>query len=202
MLELFPEDKTEFSPSIPDGEVNYCSSFLSTNEADILFAKLLATTPWQSDSITVYGKTYNQPRLTSLHAIDETPYSYSNITMQPNPMTPVLRAILKKIETYSKHSFNAVLLNLYRDGKDSNGWHADNEKELGKNPVIASISLGQERFFHLKHRTIKEERFKLKLAHGSLLLMSGSLQHHWLHQIPKTTRPLEPRINLTFRTLQ
>ena len=122
--------------------------------------------------------------------------------MQPNPMTPVLSAILKKIETYSKHSFNAVLLNLYRDGKDSNGWHADNEKELGKNPVIASISLGQERFFHLKHRTIKEERFKLKLAHGSLLLMSGSLQHHWLHQIPKTTRPLEPRINLTFRALQ
>jgi alkylated DNA repair dioxygenase AlkB len=202
MLELFPKDQTNFSPSIPDGEVNYFPSFLSTNEADILFAKLLATTPWQSDSITVYGKTYDQPRLTSLHAIDETPYSYSNITMQPNPMTPVLSAILKKIETYSKHSFNAVLLNLYRDGKDSNGWHADNEKELGKNPVIASISLGQERFFHLKHRTIKEERFKLKLAHGSLLLMSGSLQHHWLHQIPKTTRPLEPRINLTFRALQ
>ena len=102
MLELFPEDKTEFSPSIPDGEVNYYSSFLSTNEADILFAKLLATTPWQSDSITVYGKTYNQPRLTSLHAIDETLYSYSNITMQPNPMTPVLRDILKKIELLEK----------------------------------------------------------------------------------------------------
>lgn len=201
MLELFPEDKTDFSPSIPDGDVNYYPSFLSTNEADILYAKLLATTPWQKDSITVYGKTYDQPRLTSLHALNNRPYSYSNIIMQPNPMSTVLKNLLHKIERKTKYSFNAVLLNLYRGGKDSNGWHADNEKELGVDPAIASISLGQERFFHLKHRTVKEERFKLKLAHGSLLLMSGALQHHWLHQIPKTSRPLQPRINLTFRKI-
>ena len=94
-----------------------------------------------------------------------------------------------------------VLLNCYRDGKDSNGWHADNEKELGKNPVIASISLGQERFFHLKHRSIKSQRHKILLEHGSLLLMKGETQHHWLHQIPKTTQKIGERINLTFRII-
>ena len=202
MLELFPENNTVLSPSIPDGKIFYYPTFLSKKEADLLYAVFLETTPWQKDNISVYGKTYEQPRLTSLYGLNEKPYSYSNISMYPNPMTPILNDLLSKIENKTEHSFNAVLLNLYRDGKDSNGWHADNEKELGENPIIASISLGQERYFHLKHREIKEERFKIKLAHGSLLLMAGALQHHWLHQIPKTTRPLKQRINLTFRNIK
>ena len=202
MLELFPENNTVLSPSIPDGQIYYYPTFLSKKEADLLYAVFLETTPWQKDNISVYGKTYEQPRLTSLYGVNEKPYSYSNISMYPNPMTPILKDLLSKIENKTEHSFNAVLLNLYRDGKDSNGWHADNEKELGENPIIASISLGQERYFHLKHREIKEERFKIKLAHGSLLLMAGALQHHWLHQIPKTTRPLKQRINLTFRNIK
>lgn len=202
MLELFPENNTVLSPSIPDGQIFYYPTFLSKKEADLLYAVFLETTPWQKDNISVYGKTYAQPRLTSLYGLNEKPYSYSNISMHPNPMTPILKDLLSKIENKTEHSFNAVLLNLYRDGKDSNGWHADNEKELGENPIIASISLGQERYFHLKHREIKEERFKIKLAHGSLLLMAGALQHHWLHQIPKTTRPLKQRINLTFRNIK
>jgi len=202
MLELFPENNTVLSPSIPDGQIFYYPTFLSKKEADLLYAVFLETTPWQKDNISVYGKTYEQPRLTSLYGLNEKPYSYSNISMHPNPMTPILKDLLSKIENKTEHSFNAVLLNLYRDGKDSNGWHADNEKELGENPIIASISLGQERYFHLKHREIKEERFKIKLAHGSLLLMAGALQHHWLHQIPKTTRPLKQRINLTFRNIK
>ena len=202
MLELFPENNTVLSPFIPDGQIFYYPSFLSKKEADLLYAVFLETTPWQKDNISVYGKTYEQPRLTSLYGLNEKPYSYSNISMHPNPMTPILKDLLSKIENKTEHSFNAVLLNLYRDGKDSNGWHADNEKELGENPIIASISLGQERYFHLKHREIKEERFKIKLAHGSLLLMAGALQHHWLHQIPKTTRPLKQRINLTFRNIK
>jgi len=202
MLELFPENNTVLSPSIPDGQIFYYPTFLSKKEADLLYAVFLETTPWQKDNITIYGKTYAQPRLTSLYGLNEKPYSYSNISMHPNPMTPILKDLLSKIENKTEHSFNAVLLNLYRDGKDSNGWHADNEKELGENPIIASISLGQERYFHLKHREIKEERFKIKLAHGSLLLMAGALQHHWLHQIPKTTRPLKQRINLTFRNIK
>ena len=202
MLELFPKNTSVFSPSIPDGELHYFASFLSEEEADSLYGIFLASIPWQKDSITVYGKTYDQPRLTSLHSVDNKPYRYSNITMKPNPMTVELQQLLTKIETHTKHVFNAVLLNLYRDGKDSNGWHADNEKELGQNPAIASISLGEERYFHLKHRTIKSERYKLKLNHGSLLLMSGPLQHHWLHHIPKTTRTIKPRINLTFREIR
>ena len=202
MLELFPENNTVLSPSIPDGKIFYYPTFLSKKEADLLYAVFLETTPWQKDNISVYGKTYEHPRLTSLYGLNEKPYSYSNISMHPNPMTPILKDLLSKIENKTEHSFNAVLLNLYRDGKDSNGWHADNEKELGENPIIASISLGQERYFHLKHREIKEERFKIKLAHGSLLLMAGALQHHWLHQIPKTTRPLKQRINLTFRNIK
>ncbi len=100
-------------------------------------------------------------------------------------MTADLLDLLSKIKALHGDEFNAVLLNLYRDGKDSNGWHADNEKELGKNPVIASISLGEERFFHLKHKKHKEQRLKIKLQHGSLLLMGGTMQHHWLHQIQK-----------------
>ena len=121
--------------------------------------------------------------------------------MHPLPMTKSLLDLIQKINDVYEHGFNAVLLNLYRDGKDSNGWHADNEAELGQNPVIASISLGEERYFHLKHRTQKEQRLKIKLKHGSLLVMGGTMQHHWLHQIPKTTKIISPRINLTFRKI-
>lgn len=202
MKELFPSQTPVYNPQLPDGELHYYPNFLNEVEADFYFKKLLEETPWQADKITVFGKTYDQPRLTSLHAINSTPYSYSNITMNPNPMTTVLRDLLEKIKQIKNHPFNAVLLNLYRNGKDSNGWHADNEKELGENPVIASISLGQERFFHLKHRTLKEERLKINLKHGSLLIMGGKMQHHWLHQIPKTSKPINKRINLTFRFIE
>jgi alkylated DNA repair dioxygenase AlkB len=151
--------------------------------------------PGNKDPITVFGKTYDQPRLTALHANNTKPYSYSGITMYPNQMTTELTAIYERIRTVSSVEFTSVLLNLYRDGKDSNGWHADNEKELGKSPSIASVSFGAQRFFHLKHRTIKEARLKVLLHSGSLLLMEGDTQEKWLHQIPKTAKPIQPRIN-------
>ena len=116
-------------------------------------------------------------------------------------MTEELSAIKKLLEGVSKIDFNSVLINLYRSGKDSNGWHADNEKELGKNPVIASLSFGASRFFHLKHRTQKEAKLTFELEHGSLLLMEGGMQENWLHQISKTAREVKPRINLTFRKI-
>ena len=122
--------------------------------------------------------------------------------MQPHHFTQELLEIKQQIETKTEAIFTTCLLNLYRNGKDSNGWHADNEKELGKNPVIASITLGQERFFHLKHRTHKNLKHKLLLEHGSLLLMQGETQHHWLHQIAKTAKPISERINLTFRVIK
>lgn len=190
-----------WNPNIPDGELVYYPNFLNLNKADELFIKLKNTIPWQQDPIKVFGKTYLQPRLTSLHSINKNEYSYSNITMESKPMTAELIYLKNQISNILINDFNTVLLNHYRDGKDSNGWHADNEKELGVNPVIGSVSLGQERVFHLKHKKNKTDRFKIMLKHGSLLIMSGSMQHNWLHQIPKTSRVINDRINLTFRKI-
>ena len=194
-----PSDGTPLE--LPDARLRYFQYFFNTDEAEHFYSKLSETIPWQQDPITVFGKTYDQPRLTALHANNTKPYSYSGITMYPNQMTTELTAIYERIRTVSSVEFTSVLLNLYRDGKDSNGWHADNEKELGKSPSIASVSFGAQRFFHLKHRTIKEARLKVLLHSGSLLLMEGDTQEKWLHQIPKTAKSIQPRINLTFRKI-
>ena len=186
---------------LPDGQFRYFPSFYAPQKATHLFESLLENIAWQQDPITLFGKTYLQPRLTALYAINDRPYSYSGIQMHPHPMTPLLKDIQQQIESICATTFTSVLLNLYRDGQDSNGWHADDEKELGINPVIASLSLGAERFFHLKHHRLKEERHKLLLEHGSLLIMEGAIQHHWKHQIAKTKRPMASRINLTFRKI-
>ena len=122
--------------------------------------------------------------------------------MEPESMTLTLNSILNKIKNVEVNPFTTVLLNQYRDGKDSNGWHSDDEKELGENPIIASVSFGEERFFHLKHKQHKEKRYKIKLAHGSLLVMGGTIQKHWQHQIAKTKRSIGARINLTFRRIK
>ena len=188
-----------YEPKLQDASVRYYAGFLAKDVADAYFSELLDTIPWQNDPITIFGKTYPQPRMTSLHGHTTDPYGYSGIVMQPNPMTKSLKEIETKIQTLCEERFTTVLLNLYRDGKDSNGWHADDERELGINPVIASVSLGAERYFHLKHKNDKTQRLKFALAHGSLLLMEGSTQHHWKHQVAKTAREVGPRINLTFR---
>ncbi|WP_425237916.1 alpha-ketoglutarate-dependent dioxygenase AlkB family protein [Ulvibacterium sp.] len=188
--------------NLPDSEMVYYPCFLEKNEADTYFELLKKTVPWQQDTIKVFGKEYLQPRLTALYASNERTYSYSNITMRPLPFTGELLEIKKKIEIHTRAKFTTCLLNLYRDGKDSNGWHSDDEKELGTNPVIASLTLGQERFFHLKHKKDKTLRQKILLEHGSLLVMGGKTQNHWLHQIPKTARPIGKRINLTFRVIK
>ena len=186
---------------LPDARLCYFENFFSAAEAIYLFNQLNNKIPWQQDPITIFGKTYNQPRLTALHANNSNPYSYSGITMYPNEMTAELTEIQNRITSVTPVKFTSVLLNLYRDGKDSNGWHADNEKELGKSPVIASVSFGASRFFHLKHRTIKDARLKILLQSGSLLVMEGDTQEKWLHQIPKTVKQIGPRINLTFRKI-
>ncbi len=199
MASLFRE---EIKLQLPDSDIRYYPNFLNSEKADFYFEVLRKNVVWQHDDITIFGKTYAQPRLTALFGTNGKPYSYSNITMQPYEFTPELLEIKNKIEAKTEVVFTTCLLNLYRDGNDSNGWHADNEKELGKNPVIASITLGQERFFHLKHRTRKESKHKLLLEHGSLLLMKGETQQHWLHQIAKTKKPIGERINLTFRLIK
>jgi alkylated DNA repair dioxygenase AlkB len=196
-MRLFNSEKIQIK--LPNAELIYYSEFFVSKEADHYFKEFLNHTNWRQDDIKVFGKTYQQPRLTALYGDSGKPYSYSNITMYPEIFTPELVKIKTLIEQATQHDFNTVLLNLYRNGQDSNGWHADNEKELGKNPVIASVSFGETRPFHFKHRTIKTERHKLDLTHGSLLIMKGEMQHFWLHQIAKTKKPVAPRINLTFR---
>tara|TARA_R110002012_G_scaffold321191_4_gene548032 strand:+ start:19517 stop:20116 length:600 start_codon:yes stop_codon:yes gene_type:complete len=199
MSSLFSD---EINLNLPDSDIWYYPNFFGSIEANDYFNDLKKNTPWQQDTIKVFGKTYAQPRLTALYANNGKPYSYSNITMQPHEFSDTLAHIKNKIEIVAETNFTTCLLNLYRDGKDSNGWHADNEKELGINPVIASVSFGQERFFHLKHRVDKRLKHKILLAHGSLLIMKGETQHHWLHQIPKTAKPIQERINLTFRVIK
>lgn len=198
-MDLFSQEKQHFI--LPNAELIYVPGFFSKQQADNYFKTIKDQTNWQHDDITVFGKTYKQPRLTALFGNTNQTYSYSNITMHPEPFTSTLLDIKTKVESFSKEKFNTLLINLYRDGNDSNGWHADNEKELGINPVIASVSFGEERPFHFKHRSLKNERHKLNLEHGSLLLMKGEMQHYWLHQIAKTKRLIQPRINLTFRRL-
>jgi len=188
--------------NLKNAEVFYYPNYFTTNESMSLFQILTTETLWQQDDIKVFGKTYKQPRLTSLYGSNKRPYSYSNITMYPNEFTSTLLKIKSKIEDTTNEIFTTCLLNQYRDGRDSNGWHADNEKELGQNPVIASVSLGASRMFHLKHRYDKSHKCKLLLESGSLLLMKGTTQHFWLHQVPKTKKQLGSRINLTFRYIK
>ena len=198
-MDLFSKEKMVLK--LPNAEVVYIPDFYNLEKANSYFKILKETIDWQQDFITVFGKTYNQPRLTALYANNNLSYSYSNITMEPKFFTNTLVEIKHDIEAFSKHQFTSVLLNLYRNGNDSNGWHADNEKELGKNPQIVSLSLGTPRTFHFKHRKLKDEKHKLILEHGSLLIMKGEMQHYWLHQIPKTKKEIGERINLTFRTI-
>jgi alkylated DNA repair dioxygenase AlkB len=187
--------------SLPDCDIRLFPDFLSDQEATALFAALMQETPWQQDDIRVFGKTYTQPRLTALYGERGKPYTYSGITMNPHPFTPLLEKLQARLRGYTDETFTTCLLNLYRDGKDSNGWHADNEKSLGPEPVIASVSLGEVRRFKLKHRDRKDLRTAIDLPHGSLLLMQGKTQQKWLHEIPKTRRQVGPRINLTFRRI-
>lgn len=196
-MSLFPNSSQKLA--LQGADVVYFPNFIEPKQATLLFQELLEKTPWQQDDIKVFGKVYAQPRLTALYANNGLPYSYSNITMHPHPFTDTLEQLKQKIEETAQTNFTTCLLNLYRDGKDSNGWHADDEKELGSNPSIASISLGTSRVFKLRNKANKTDVHKIILEPGSLLLMQGQTQHHWQHQVPKTTKVITPRINLTFR---
>jgi alkylated DNA repair dioxygenase AlkB len=200
MDSLFPQEKIIFN--LQDAEIEYFPNFFDVEKCKELFSKLLTEVPWQQDNISVFGKTHLQPRLTALYGNEGKAYGYSNIIMQPHNWSPLIMFIKNEIEDVCQENFTTVLLNYYRDGKDSNGWHADNEKELGRNPVIASISFGAERVFQLKHNSIKELKQNILLENGSLLLMKGTTQNYWKHQIPKTVKEIGARINLTFRIIK
>jgi alkylated DNA repair dioxygenase AlkB len=185
---------------IQDGEFIYLPNFFSKSESDFYLKALSEKVLWKQESMNMYGKNIDFPRLTAWYGDDDKPYSFSGITLSPTAWNEDILAIKNKIEPASNVIFNSVLLNRYRSGSDSISWHTDAEKELGKNPVIASANFGETRKFQLRHIETKE-KLEIELKHGSLLIMQGELQHFWQHQVPKSTKPLKERINLTFRVI-
>ena len=194
-------NKKEFQIPLRDAEIWFYPDFFNAEDAAFYFDTFKNQVRWQQEEIKVFGKKHLQPRLTALFGNNAKEYSYSNIKMSPQPFSPNLLEIKKKVEATAATEFTTCLMNYYRSGRDSISWHADDEKELGKNPAIASISLGATRIFHLKHKILTNLRYKIALPSGSLLLMKGPTQHFWLHQIPKTSKSTGERINLTFRRL-
>lgn len=193
-------DLSDLSNLLPrDGEVLYWPQFFAGTDADRLFEGLLTEIEWRQEAIRIFGKSVLQPRRTAWYG--EKDYSYSGIVMSRRPWTPMLEEIKAKVESAAGWSFNGVLMNHYRDGQDSMGWHRDNEKELGPEPVIASISLGEPRRFLLRHRADPSLKIEQILESGSLLLMRGRSQEAWDHSLPKTSRSANARINLTFRKI-
>jgi alkylated DNA repair dioxygenase AlkB len=186
---------------IKNGEYIFYPHFFSKQESDLLLKSLRTAIEWKQESMNMYGKRIDFPRLTAWYGNNDKPYSFSGITLQPLPWTPDILKIKNTIEPVAQTEFNSVLLNLYRSGNDSISWHTDAEKELGINPVIASVNFGATRKFQLKHLNTKE-KLEIELTHGSLLIMQGQLQHFWQHQIPKTSKPVGERINLTFRVIK
>tara|TARA_R100000789_G_C3002533_1_gene149239 strand:- start:294 stop:878 length:585 start_codon:yes stop_codon:yes gene_type:complete len=187
--------------SLPDAELEYFPNFLNKEKADLLLEKLLKEVHWQQQNIKLFGKEIPQPRLTAFYAEQGISYTYSGLQLKPKNFSTELWELKQKTQELSGYDFNTCLANLYRHGNDSMGWHADDEKVLGKNPVIASISLGGIRRFQFKHKTNKDLKESIELQHGSLLIMKGSMQHFWKHQLPKTKKEVAPRINLTFRKI-
>ena len=185
--------------SLPHAGIAHLCGALTASDADRYFAELLENTPWQQEQVQMFGEMIDIPRLTAWYGDSGHGYVYSGIAMNPLPWTDCLQEIKTKVEELAETTFNSVLLNLYRTGSDSVAWHADDEPELGAEPIIGSISLGATRKFHLKNRDNPAETISLNLEHGDVVIMRGSTQRHWLHQVPKTKKPVGPRINLTFR---
>ena len=186
---------------LQDAELLYHPAFYDKTESDRIFKTLLETIEWKQDKIMMYGKELPLPRLSAWYGDNNKPYTYSGITLNPLPWTEELLQIKEKIEMEAKVKFSSVLLNRYRDGQDYVGWHTDAEKELGKNPVIGSVNFGATRKFQLRRIDDHKDKFEVELKHGTFLVMQGSTQHFWQHQVPKTATKIGERLNLTFRVI-
>ncbi len=178
--------------------MEYTPSLFSGTESEYLFNALLVTTPWQEDEVVIFGQRRILSRKVAWMGDASFSYSYSGTRKTASPWSPGLMLIKERVEKQCAHRFNSCLLNLYHNGSEGMGWHSDDEKTLGRNPVIASVSFGAERAFKLKHRE-SGEVVSVLLENGSLLVMKGETQHHWVHTMPKTKKINMPRINLTFR---
>lgn len=180
-------------------EIDFFPGFFEPEESDRLLESLKSNVAWRQEPILIYGKKVMQPRLTAWYGDANASYRYSGIEMNPLPWIPELALIRDRIRRQTGFEFNSVLLNQYRDGKDSMGWHRDNEPELGNHPVIASVSFGASRRFLFRKYRHHDQKMEITLGHGSLLIMKGETQTHWEHSIPKMMRVMDARINLTFR---
>ncbi len=194
-------------PALPAADVRYAAEFLPAPRADDSMAMLLAEVPWQTHRLRLFGREVDAPRLSCWIGDADAAYTYSRSRFEPRPWTATLAALREEIEARLGLRFNSVLANLYRDGRDSMGWHSDDEPELGAEPVIASLSLGAPRTFRLRPREARAgdgtaaARIALGLAHGSLLWMAGATQRLYQHALPRRARVTQPRINLTFRQI-
>ncbi len=183
-----------------DGEVYYYGKVLPAKQALDYLNNLLQTIAWKNDEAVIFGKHIVTKRKVAWYADQNYAYTYSNTTKQALPWTPALLELKKLVEGLTGTRYNSCLLNLYHTGEEGMAWHSDDEKALGKDTSIASLSFGAERKFALKHKENKQS-IALVLEHGSLLEMKGTTQTHWLHSLPKTTKVTRPRVNLTFRTM-
>ena len=200
MTDLFESNEAQRLP-VTDAEVVLWRTINLENE-NVLLEQLIEKTPWRLEHVTLWGKTYPQPRLVAWYGDDAVTYAYSGVSLTALPWTPELLTLKGKVEELCASSFNSVLLNYYRDHRDSMGFHADDEPELGLFPTIASVSIGEERQFVLKHKHRRDiDDIRLPLPSGSLLLMKGATQANWKHGVPKESKPCGPRVNLTFRNI-
>jgi alkylated DNA repair dioxygenase AlkB len=183
-----------------DGAVRYFGPVLAPDAADRVFEILLRGIPWRRDELVMFGKRIVTAREVAWFGDRETGYTYSGTTKQALPWTPELAELRKLAETLTGSRYNSCLLNLYHHGGEGMGWHSDNEKSIAPESAIASLSLGAERVFKLRHKATKET-VSIPLPHGSLLVMEGATQVHWAHSVPKSARIAAPRINLTFRQM-
>ena len=200
-MDLFGNGIDSIKNILPkDGTVNYFGKIFSGTEADQYLNSLLSNIEWKNDEAFILGKLIITKRKVAWYGDTGFEYSYSNRTKKALPWTQELLALKSKIETETGENFNSCLLNLYHTGEEGMAWHSDGEKDLKKDGAIGSLSFGAERKFSFKHKTTKET-VSVMLEHGSLLVMKGSTQTHWLHRLPPTTKTLKPRVNLTFRTI-
>jgi len=189
------------SIELPQAELLYLRHWVDVATADRWLQTLVAETPWMQPQVRLYGRSFAVPRQVAWYGDAQARYRYSGLVHEPLPWTPLLAEVRQRVEQQVGESLNGVLLNLYRDGQDAMGWHSDNEPELGPEPLVVSLNLGETRRFDLRRTGSTRIEHSLELEHGSLLVMSGPTQHHWQHQIARTRKVLTPRLNLTFRQI-
>ncbi|MGJ4745059.1 alpha-ketoglutarate-dependent dioxygenase AlkB family protein [Leptospira sp. SA-E8] len=183
-----------------EGIVQYFGPVLSRSSADDYLEILLKNIPWKNDEAIIFGKHIITKRKVAWYGDSDYEYTYSNTTKKALSWTKELSELKSLTEKITETKYNSCLLNLYNNGDEGMAWHSDDEKALGKNTTIASLSFGAERKFYFRHKSTKEQ-ISLILEHGSLLIMKGETQGSWLHSLPKTKSIKQPRINLTFRTM-